>query len=428
MSSELLQTTESTRITNNDIRLMASSDIMSSKDVLSSGSVKLQDSLEMESRAAETEQLMRSSSLTVSSELDRTIGSELSKTSKLTSSSPDCNIKSSGTSNGSSGGGAQRETFVASAYDEISPVGEFSATASPSHTEATTTPQLSEREMECLTTLMRLLATKKQPTNVETATKFLMARKFDLVRAWGLYESHLQRRRRYRLDSLDPHEQPLRGELAKRKFMFLGTRDKFGRAIALFQARNHFPKQSNPLTVMQALSLHLDHALYNTTTQRNGIILIYNMSGSGVKNLDYDLAKELLDFLQEAYPARLHRTYVLNAPFWFRAAVHVFSRVLKKKVIERLQLVNLSELQTVLPAQSLPEQLGGSLKFSYEDRLELCIAHWLTHPFSAIPPSLPNQSIQQEVNLYKNLQLTLLRIVSVVIPRGKQTPSTLLIN
>ena len=56
------------------------------------------------------------------------------------------------------------------------------------------------------------------------------------------------------------------------------------------------------------------------------------MSGSGVKNLDYELAKELLDFLQEAYPARLHRTYVLNAPLWFRAAVRLFAPFLKKKV------------------------------------------------------------------------------------------------
>ena len=56
------------------------------------------------------------------------------------------------------------------------------------------------------------------------------------------------------------------------------------------------------------------------------------MSGSGLKNLDYELAKELLDFLQEAYPARLHRTYVLNAPLLFRAAVRFFAPFLKAKV------------------------------------------------------------------------------------------------
>lgn len=105
---------------------------------------------------------------------------------------------------------------------------------------------------------MHLLATKnhpdkQHPSDEVTATKFLMARKFDLVRAWSLYESHLQRRRKYKLDCLDPHEQPLRGELSKNKFVFLGTRDKLDRAIALFEAKKHISKESNPLTVMQVV-------------------------------------------------------------------------------------------------------------------------------------------------------------------------------
>ena len=101
---------------------------------------------------------------------------------------------------------------------------------------------------------MRLLTSKKHETTVHTATKFLMARKFDLVRAWGLYENHLHRRRKYKLDSLNPHEEPLRSELRRNKFMFIGTRDKQGRAISLFHARNHFPTESNPITVMQVCS------------------------------------------------------------------------------------------------------------------------------------------------------------------------------
>ena len=97
------------------------------------------------------------------------------------------------------------------------------------------------------------MATKKYPIDELTATKFLMARKFDLVRAWGLYESHLRRRKKYKLDSMDPHEQPLRGELLNNKFVFLGTRDKLDRAIALFEAKNHVSKDSNHLTVMQVM-------------------------------------------------------------------------------------------------------------------------------------------------------------------------------
>ena len=116
-------TGDSPLITNNDIRAMASSDLTSSKDVLSSGSIQNPDSLEIE-----PERRLSSSYLNASSSMDHTIGSEISKTSKLTSSSPDRNIKSSSTSNGSSSRviRPQAEIFNSSIYDKITPVGEFS--------------------------------------------------------------------------------------------------------------------------------------------------------------------------------------------------------------------------------------------------------------------------------------------------------------
>ena len=114
------KTRDSTCITNNDIRSMASSDLTSSKEVLSSGSV--QDSLEVGS-----ERRLSSTCLNASSSMDHTIGSEISKTSKLTSSSPDRYIKSSSTSNGSSSRVIRPQgVFTASVYDEITPIGQSS--------------------------------------------------------------------------------------------------------------------------------------------------------------------------------------------------------------------------------------------------------------------------------------------------------------
>lgn len=121
MSREhIVITADSTRITNNDIRSMAS--LTSSKDVLSSGSIQNPDSFEVGS-----DRRLSSSLLNASSSMDHTLGSEISKTSKLTSSSPDCNIKSSSVSNGSSRAvRPQAVAFNASVYDEITPVVETS--------------------------------------------------------------------------------------------------------------------------------------------------------------------------------------------------------------------------------------------------------------------------------------------------------------
>lgn len=124
-----------------------------------------------------------------------------------------------------------------------------SRTPSPVHD--TSLLYLSDRESDVLHTLMRLLSNKNRPASSHTAVKFLMARKFDLVRAWALYENHLHRRRRFQLDKCDPFSEPLKSELARHKFTFLGTKDKQGRALSLFNANKHHPKDCSPLTVMQ---------------------------------------------------------------------------------------------------------------------------------------------------------------------------------
>ena len=121
MSSEF-EVPNTTRITNNDIRAANSSELMNSKEVTRSiSSDKNRDSLECESQTMETGDQNKSPFFTASSDTE-TITSELSKASKITSSSPDSNIKSSGTSNVSSGGIGQ-EIFVESAYNEIAESG-----------------------------------------------------------------------------------------------------------------------------------------------------------------------------------------------------------------------------------------------------------------------------------------------------------------
>ena len=125
MSSELL--TESPRpvtgITNNDIRAVSSELTSSREDTRSVSSDKNRDSLECEPQTMETGDQTKSQSLTASSGTE-TIASQFSKTSKIISSSPDSNLKSSGTSIVSSGGvGAQQEIFIASVYNEIAESG-----------------------------------------------------------------------------------------------------------------------------------------------------------------------------------------------------------------------------------------------------------------------------------------------------------------
>nr|XP_042698320.1 tyrosine-protein phosphatase non-receptor type 9 isoform X3 [Chrysemys picta bellii] len=200
------------------------------------------------------------------------------------------------------------------------------------------------------------------PLSWNVAVKFLMARKFDVLRAIELFHSYRETRLKEGIVKLKPHEEPLRSELLSGKFTILSARDPSGASIALFTAKLHHPNKSVQHVVLQALFYLLDRAVESFETQRNGLVFIYDMAGSHYTNFELDLSKKILNLLKGAFPARLKKVFIVGAPMWFRVPYSIISLLLKEKLRERVQMVKMSELKEHLPRECLPEYLGGSLK------------------------------------------------------------------
>ncbi|XP_045442575.1 tyrosine-protein phosphatase non-receptor type 9 isoform X1 [Pipistrellus kuhlii] len=197
------------------------------------------------------------------------------------------------------------------------------------------------------------------PLSWNVAVKFLMARKFDVLRAIELFHSYRRGRGRDReletsmrekhrsasswtpptadvptiketrrkegIVNLKPHEEPLRSEILSGKFTILDVRDPTGASIALFTARLHHPHKSVQHVVLQALFYLLDRAVDSFETQRNGLVFIYDMCGSNYTNFELDLGKKVLNLL-------------------------------------KIQILKTSEVTQHLPRECLPENLGGYVK------------------------------------------------------------------
>ncbi|XP_023380175.1 tyrosine-protein phosphatase non-receptor type 9 isoform X1 [Pteropus vampyrus] len=136
------------------------------------------------------------------------------------------------------------------------------------------------------------------PLSWNVAVKFLMARKFDVLRAVELFHSYRETRRKEGIVKLKPHEEPLRSEILSGKFTILNVRDPTGASIALFTARLHHPHKSVQHVVLQALFYLLDRAVDSFETQRNGLVFIYDMCGSNYANFELDLGKKVLNLLK----------------------------------------------------------------------------------------------------------------------------------
>ncbi|XP_075064367.1 tyrosine-protein phosphatase non-receptor type 9 [Mixophyes fleayi] len=203
------------------------------------------------------------------------------------------------------------------------------------------------------------------PLPWDVAVKFLMARKFDVVRAIELFHSYRETRQREGIVQLNPLQEPLLSELLSGKFTVLSVRAPSGASIAIFTAKLHHPARKNSRevqhTVLQALFYLLDRAVESVDTQRNGLVFIYDMGGSQYSNFELELSKKILSLLRGAFPARLKKVYIVSPPVWFRVPYSIISLLLKEKLRERVHMVSMSELLQHLPPQCLPESLGGLL-------------------------------------------------------------------
>lgn len=82
-------------------------------------------------------------------------------------------------------------------------------------------------------------------------------------------------------------------------FLYLQpSRDVSGAAIALFTASLHNPHIVTHTTTLQGVVFQLDAALQSPDTQRNGLVFIYDMSGSKYSNFDYELSQKILTMLK----------------------------------------------------------------------------------------------------------------------------------
>lgn len=220
------------------------------------------------------------------------------------------------------------------------------------------------------------------PMSLNTALKFLMARKFDLDRSLALYDAHESTRFREGLTNFDPDKEPLKSELESGKFTVLPKRDANGAAIAMFTACKHLPNVTSHQITLQGVVYQLDIALEDIETQRSGIVFIYNMFNSRYANFDYELSQKILGLLKGAYPARLKKVLIVTAPLWFKAPFRILRLFVREKLRDRVFMINIPQLSDHIPLSSLPIELGGQLAVDH--------LAWLNH-CHAIRPKIINE-------------------------------------
>eukprot|EP00051_Salpingoeca_urceolata_P018770 m.266583 g.266583 ORF g.266583 m.266583 type:complete len:674 (-) comp19277_c0_seq2:159-2180(-) len=197
------------------------------------------------------------------------------------------------------------------------------------------------------------------------AQKFLMARKWEMTRAIELFKKHVQVYRTLDLLDVSAEDEEVMAQLLSGKFILPGTRDDEGADVLVFDASKHTPEAETHHATLCAIVFILQALTDSTETQRNGISFVYDLTNAGWANTDYALSRQLLDILTNAFPGRLRKCVLLNAPTWFRYTFKMASAFLSFKQFNKARFV--SSLDGILDADVLPDCVpGGSLPYTPE--------------------------------------------------------------
>eukprot|EP00117_Sycon_ciliatum_P032785 scpid68803/ scgid25355/ Receptor-type tyrosine-protein phosphatase F len=262
---------------------------------------------------------------------------------------------------------------------------------------------LTSSETEIVKTFCSTLQEKGEKVAWQEAVKVVSARKFNVERALDLYERYKSLRSELSLDSLAPLEDPLHSDLTSGKFTILDCTSKEGCRIAVFTTALYsgFDTPQGKELLMQNILFNLDECLLSAAAQRNGIILVINLRDAGARFSDRRLAVEILDLLQDRYPARVTKVYVIDAPWWARAIYGIIWPFLKEKIRSRVQMISQAGLQRHIDSDLLPVTLGGNQPSTHDEWIRLCTTNYVQRhrvqevAASEAPPKPPIRTSSQ---------------------------------
>ncbi|TYI35426.1 hypothetical protein ES332_A03G075700v1 [Gossypium tomentosum] len=216
--------------------------------------------------------------------------------------------------------------------------------------------------------LMRILVEKQDPSSKEVEDgklrRFLRARDLDVEKASNMFLKYLNWKRNFVPNgSISPSE--IRHEIQQNK-MFLQGWDKKGRPIALLLAARHFQHEGGVDEFKRFIVYLFDKIITRMPPGQEKFIVIGDLKGWGYANSDIRAYLAALSLVQDYYPERLEKLFVVHAPYIFMTAWKVVYPFIDPKTRKKIIFVDNKSLKSTLLEEidesQLPATLGGKLE------------------------------------------------------------------
>merc|ERR1719461_1469408 len=91
---------------------------------------------------------------------------------------------------------------------------------------------------------------------------------------------------------------------------------------------------------------------------RKGMIQVGTLKGAGWKNFSMAIEKKAAPLYQDAIPIKFRKFYMAETPFVFRMIINICKVFIKKKVMGKIYMCKLADVQKTFPKEGLSKKLG----------------------------------------------------------------------
>ncbi|KAI0536828.1 CRAL/TRIO domain-containing protein [Xylaria digitata] len=210
--------------------------------------------------------------------------------------------------------------------------------------------------------------------------RFLRARKWDVEKAMIMLVSAVDWRIKrniaetiiYRGESVGLENDPStdeRGFIAQYRSgkSYIRRKDKENRLVYIIKVRLHDPGLQSG-EAMETYVLHnIESLRILMKPPDDKCCLVFDMTGFGVKNMDFHVVKFLVSVFEARYPETLGIVLVHNAPFVFWGIWSIIKGWLDPVIVSKIHFTRKpADLLQFIPAESLQTSYGGEDTWEYE--------------------------------------------------------------
>ncbi|XP_052307364.1 uncharacterized protein LOC7496526 isoform X2 [Populus trichocarpa] len=193
--------------------------------------------------------------------------------------------------------------------------------------------------------------------------RFLRARELDIEKASTLFQKYLSWRRSFIPNGfIAPSEIP--NELAQNKFFMQGA-DKQNRPVVVVFGARHKPYKGSFEEFKRFVVYTLERICAIMPAGEEKFVSIADLKGWGYSNSDIRGYLAALSILQDCYPERLGKLFIVHVPYIFMTAWKVVSPFIDRKTKNKIIFVENKKLKSTLlediDESQLPDVYGGKL-------------------------------------------------------------------